>query len=137
MYPQFSDLVDDHFSFIQSLKDNNGDPYYLVDVIPEFCTNARDVLKLLIKKLNDPVLNYDFMKEHVFKVKGSALSIGARRMALTFAEFEDAIEKASKEECMKALNQARREYCALEQKLHIVLQLERRIILLTKQRPIF
>ncbi|CAL0303110.1 unnamed protein product [Lupinus luteus] len=92
------DLVDDHFSFIQSLKDKNGDPYYLVDVIPEFCTNARDVLKLLIKKLNDPVLNYDFMKEHVFKVKGSALSIGARRMALTFSEFEGAIERASKEE---------------------------------------
>ncbi|KAK7277242.1 hypothetical protein RIF29_18393 [Crotalaria pallida] len=115
------DLVDDHFLYIHSLKDNNEDPIF-VELIPEFCLNTRDVLKLLILKLKDPVLNYDLMKEYVFKVKGSALSIGARRMALAFTNFEGAIEMASKEECMKALNLARREYCALEEKFHVILQ---------------
>ncbi|KAK7266865.1 hypothetical protein RIF29_19523 [Crotalaria pallida] len=128
------DLVDDHFIFIHSMKDSNGDPFYLVDVIPEFCLNARDVLKLLIQKMKDPVLDYDLMKEYIFKVKGSALSIGARRMALAFSKFEGAIKMASKEECLKALNLARGEYCALEEKLHVVLQLERSLILLTTQQ---
>ncbi|KAJ1398592.1 HPT domain superfamily [Sesbania bispinosa] len=117
-------LVDDNFTFLYSLKLNVEDRFY-AELIPDFCLDVRGVLKLLAEMVVDGVMNHKLMREHVYKAKGGSLSIGACRMALAFTNLESAIDdKASKEECLKAVKQAEREYCALEQKLHICLQAE-------------
>ncbi|CAJ1937949.1 unnamed protein product [Sphenostylis stenocarpa] len=54
-------------------------------------------------------------------------------MAAALTDFEHAIDSSSKEKCLKALKQARRELNALQEKLHLCLQFERRIILLATE----
>ncbi|MED6158932.1 hypothetical protein PIB30_037571 [Stylosanthes scabra] len=116
-------LVDEHFVFIHSLKDNIEDHFFL-EVIPEFCSDTREVLKNLAQTIKyDDNLDYDQMREHVNKIKGSCLSfLGASRMAEACCAFEDAVNTASREECLKAVLKAKREYDAVEAKLHICLQ---------------
>ncbi|KAK7369423.1 hypothetical protein VNO80_11460 [Phaseolus coccineus] len=121
-------LVDDQFSLVYSLKTNIED-HFFIEIISEFCTSAREDLRLLTQIMNDQVWNYNLMKEYVYKVKGSSSSFGACTMAAALTGFESAIDSTSKEECLKALKQTQREFNALQEKLHACLQLERRIVL--------
>ncbi|KAF7833247.1 histidine-containing phosphotransfer protein 2-like isoform X1 [Senna tora] len=116
-------MVDDHFIYVYSLRENTEDPFFLVALIPEFCSQAREVINQLTHALNNPLLvSCDTMKEYVYKVKGSALSLGASRMAQAFSHFQCAIDNASQEQCIIALNQAKHEFTSLEEKLHVIVQ---------------
>ncbi|KAG2410568.1 uncharacterized protein HKW66_Vig0012330 [Vigna angularis] len=121
-------LVDDQFSLVYSMKTSIED-HFFIEIISEFCTCAREDFKLLTQIMNEEVWNYDLMKEYVYKVKGSSSSFGACTMAAALTAFERAIDSASKEDCLKALKQAQREFNALQEKLHACLQLERRVVL--------
>ncbi|KAK7399446.1 hypothetical protein VNO78_10628 [Psophocarpus tetragonolobus] len=125
-------LVNDHFTFVYSLKRNIEDHFY-VEIIAEFCSVIQDGLKLLTQIMNTGSLNYNLMKEYVYKVKGSSLSFGACRLAEAFADIERAIDADSKEGCLEALKRAQRQFSALEEKLHGCLQLERRLVILATE----
>ncbi|RDY13225.1 Histidine-containing phosphotransfer protein 1, partial [Mucuna pruriens] len=127
-------LVDEHFAFVYSLKKNIEDHFYL-EIIPEFCCDVRETLKLLKQMIKDQSSDSNLLKVYVYKVKGSSSSFGACRMAEALTDFERAIEADSKEECLKVLNRAQREFSVLEEKLHTCLQLklERRIVVLATE----
>ncbi|XP_020215507.1 histidine-containing phosphotransfer protein 2-like [Cajanus cajan] len=126
-------LVDDHFTFVYSLKKNVEDHFY-VEMIPEFCTEVRDAIKHLTQIIDDQTLNYSLMKNYVYKIKGSSSSFGACRLAVACADFERAIDAASKEGCLQALKRIKREMSALEERLHDCLQIERRIVILAAEK---
>ncbi|KAK7247508.1 hypothetical protein RIF29_42391 [Crotalaria pallida] len=120
--------VDDYFLSLYSFKDHTRDPFTL-DVLTSFCADARDAFKILIQLLNEPVLNYKLVEEYIFKVKGSALSVGAPRLAQAITNLQLPFQSgASKEECLKALNQAEQEYNSLEDRFRVCIELERKII---------
>ncbi|KAL2342974.1 hypothetical protein Fmac_004259 [Flemingia macrophylla] len=125
-------LVDDHFTFVYSLKSNLEDPFY-VEIIPEFCTEVREAIKLLAQIMDEQPLNYNRMKDYVYKIKGSSSSFGACRLAVACVGYERAIDAASKEGCVQELKRVRREMSALEERLHDCLQIERKLVTLAAE----
>ncbi|KAI4352589.1 hypothetical protein L6164_006826 [Bauhinia variegata] len=90
-------LINNQFAFVNSLK-VAGDSSHLADIITQFCIDTPNTLNELTEALNKLIVDYNFVKVNLYKVKGSALSLGARRVALAFCDFEQALHNKSKEE---------------------------------------
>ncbi|XVF82796.1 hypothetical protein PTKIN_Ptkin16aG0078500 [Pterospermum kingtungense] len=92
-------MVDHLFSRIYNMKESNG-PLFFASLLPTFCCDSMVTLRELTIALDQPVLNYHQLDQLCIKIKGSAASIGACRMALACSELRRVIEtETSKERC--------------------------------------
>ncbi|KAK9282842.1 hypothetical protein L1049_011065 [Liquidambar formosana] len=120
-------LLDKNFGIVHSLKEANS-PFFLVELIPMFCTDVQTDIRKLTQTLDQPSVDYHDLEEYCIKIKGGSSCIGARRMALACVDLRRAIDNKSKEGCFLALNGIKHEFYNLRGKLDTILQLERRII---------
>nr|XP_009780194.1 PREDICTED: histidine-containing phosphotransfer protein 1-like isoform X3 [Nicotiana sylvestris] len=97
-------LVDSYFQICYSLKEDNG-PYFFLELIPSFLSDARTVMRDMAEAL-----------------------LGACKITNVCSDFSKAVNKKSKDECLRILRNINREYRDLQSKLESIMQLEKEIV---------
>ncbi|XP_039071893.1 uncharacterized protein LOC120219111 [Hibiscus syriacus] len=121
-------MVDFHFRMVHGMKETNG-PYFFASLLPTFCRDSAETFRYLASALGQTVLNYHNLVELSIKIKGSASSIGACRMADACDAVQRAAERREdKESLVTALNAAKQVFVGVQEKMNTLVQLERRII---------
>ncbi|XP_019263055.1 PREDICTED: histidine-containing phosphotransfer protein 2-like [Nicotiana attenuata] len=120
-------LVDSYFQICYSLKEDNG-PYFFLELIPSFLSDARTVMRDMAEALESPVVDFDVLIEHCIKLKGSSACLGACKITNVCSDFSKAVNKKSKDECLRLLRNINREYRDLQSKLESIMQLEKEIV---------
>ncbi|GMI90415.1 histidine-containing phosphotransmitter 1 [Hibiscus trionum] len=121
-------MVDFRFGMVHGMKETNG-PFFFASLLPTFCRDSTETFRELTAALGQTMLNYHDLVELCIKIKGSASCIGACHMADACNEVQRAAERGEdKESLLTALNAAKQVFSAVQEKMDILLQLERRII---------
>ncbi|KAK4359768.1 hypothetical protein RND71_021997 [Anisodus tanguticus] len=120
-------LVDCYFRLSYSMKEDHG-PSFFLDLVLNFLHDARTVMQHMATALESPVVNFDVLNGHCIKLKGGSSCIGACKIAKECYVFIRAIDNKSKDGCLQALRNIKREYHDLQSKLESVIQLEKEIV---------
>lgn len=119
-------ILDSQFTQLQGLQDESN-PNFVAEVVTLFIKDAQKIINHLSYYMSQEVVDFSEMDPYVHQIKGSTSSIGARNMTLACGDLHQASDAKNKEMCLQALNKINHEYCRLQVKLHVIVQLQNTI----------
>ncbi|PON83150.1 histidine phosphotransferase [Trema orientale] len=117
------DILNSQFTQLQALRDQTN-PDFVVKVVDLFCSDAQNIIKILIKHMYVSQEDTDFhqMDPYVHQLRGCTSSIGAQSMTMACADLYQAFAARNKKMCLKVLHKIECEYFTLYDKLRDVVQ---------------
>ncbi|KAK6775313.1 hypothetical protein RDI58_026314 [Solanum bulbocastanum] len=120
-------MVNSEFRNVYLLKKET--PSFFRNLVCNFFHDARTVIYNLTTTLeSSSVVNFDFLKNHCFKLKGSSACIGACTLVNGCSIFIEAVENKSKIECLEAVRNMKQAYHELDTKLKSLMKVEKEIV---------
>ncbi|KAH0745484.1 hypothetical protein KY285_007141 [Solanum tuberosum] len=120
-------MVNSEFRNVYLLKKET--PSFFRNLVCDFFHDARTVIYNLTTTLeSSSVVNFDFLKNHCFKLKGSSACIGACTLVNGCSIFIEAVENKSKNECLEAIRNMNQAYHELDTKLKSLMKVEKEIV---------
>ncbi|XP_031255442.1 histidine-containing phosphotransfer protein 1-like [Pistacia vera] len=120
-------ILDDQFTQLQQLQDESN-PDFVVEVVSLFFKDSERLFDELAKTLDQQNVDFNRLDAHVHQLKGSSSSIGAQRVQKVCILFRNYCEVRNIEECLKCLQQLKREYYFVKNKLETLFKLEKQIM---------
>ncbi|PON42836.1 Histidine phosphotransferase [Parasponia andersonii] len=120
------DILNSQFTQLQALRDQTN-PDFVVKVVDLFCSDAQNIIKILIKHMSQEDTDFHQMDPYVHQLRGCTSSIGAQSMTMACADLCQAFAARNKKICLKVLHKIECEYFTLYDKLRDVVQLEKQI----------
>ncbi|KAJ4954394.1 hypothetical protein NE237_011177 [Protea cynaroides] len=120
-------LLDDQFTQLQQLQDESN-PDFVVEVVSVFFEDSERLLNDLGRTLDQQIVDFKKVHDHVHQLKGSSSSIGAQRVKNGCIAFRNFCEEHNIEGCLKCLQQVKQEYFLVKNKLESLFRLEQQIL---------
>ncbi|KAG5567638.1 histidine-containing phosphotransfer protein 1-like isoform X1 [Rhododendron vialii] len=121
-------FLDDQFKQLLQLQDESN-PGFVVEVVSLFFQDSEKLLNNLATALQQQIVDYKQVDAYVHQFKGSSSSIGALKVKNECVAFRNYCDEKNRERCEKCLEQLKREYIAVKNKLGTLFQMERHILL--------
>ncbi|KAL1550212.1 peroxiredoxin type-2 [Salvia divinorum] len=120
-------FLDEQYLQLQKLQDESN-PDFVCEVVSLFFDDSEKLLNNLATALQQQVVDFKQVDAHVHQFKGSSSSIGAQRVKNMCVEFRNFCEEKNLDVCLRCLQQLKREYFLVKNKLETLFRLERQIV---------
>ncbi|KAG7950595.1 hypothetical protein I3843_13G122500 [Carya illinoinensis] len=119
-------ILDHNFENVQNLQGEEN-PHFVLDIIDIFCRDAEICIEDMTKSVDEPVVDYAKVTGFIHLLKGSSSSVGGCRIVLACRELRKATESKTKERCVEAVNNIKREFFTVRDNLNAIAKMERSI----------
>ncbi|KQK07958.1 histidine-containing phosphotransfer protein 2 [Brachypodium distachyon] len=120
-------LLDNAFNRLQQLQESSSNPGMVSELVKKFCEDGEQTIRELANLLNEQVVDYHQVTISAYNIKGRSSSFGARRVANASIELCEFCKEKNKLGCLMTLESIKNEFYDLRDKLHTMVQLEKRV----------
>ncbi|KAG5415480.1 hypothetical protein IGI04_003047 [Brassica rapa subsp. trilocularis] len=124
---EFMGVLDSQFLQLQQLQDESN-PHFVSQVVTLFFQDSDRILNDLSLSLDQQVVDFKKVYPHVHQLKGSSSSIGAQRVKNACVVFRSFCEQQNVEGCHRCLQQVKKEYYLVKNRLETLFKLEQQIV---------
>ncbi|GLT82035.1 hypothetical protein SLE2022_004500 [Rubroshorea leprosula] len=127
-------IVNSQFSHYQDVKTTEG-AECAVQLISEYCTDVETILSEFTSYIDLPDIDFPKLAELAGEIERKSSRIGAEHVRLAGLNLKQACDEMHKQRFLRNLDLTKNEFTRTQDKLQVVVQMERRIMRLeAKQR---
>ncbi|KAL0742710.1 hypothetical protein Bca4012_084223 [Brassica carinata] len=128
LYQQVKGFLDDQFTELKSLQDD-GSRDFVAEVLSLFFDDCVKLVGNMARALDQTgTVDFSQVGASVHQLKGSSLSVGAKRVKVLCITFKELCEAKNYKGCGRCLQQVHIEYKKLKAKLLDMFNLEKQIV---------
>ncbi|KAJ4957674.1 hypothetical protein NE237_024785 [Protea cynaroides] len=116
--------LDEQFVQLEELEDNDN-PNFVEEVVTLFFRDSARLIVNIEQALECSPLDFNKLDNNMHQFKGSASSIGAKKVKNESTQFREYCRAENGEGCKMSFQQVKKEYVALRKKLETYFQLVR------------
>ncbi|KAL3849819.1 hypothetical protein ACJIZ3_011701 [Penstemon smallii] len=120
-------ILDGQFVELQKLQDEST-PDFVCELVSEYFQDSEKILTNLTTALQQQVVNFKVVDDHVHQFKGSSSSMGALRVRNMCIAFKSLCEEKNLDGCLRCLQQLKHEFYLVKNKWETLFRLERQIL---------
>ncbi|KAL6334999.1 hypothetical protein AAG906_023804 [Vitis piasezkii] len=119
-------LLDEQFVQLEELRDD-ANPNFVEEVVTLFYRDSARLVLNIDQALDKTPLDFSKLDSYMHQFKGSASSIGAKKVKGECTLFREYCKAGNGEGCMKTFQQLKKDYAVLRKKLETYFQLARQV----------
>ncbi|XP_054793834.1 histidine-containing phosphotransfer protein 4-like [Prosopis cineraria] len=116
--------LDEQFEELEGLQDDSN-PNFVEEIVTLFYNDSARMLSNIEHALLASPMDFDKLDDYMHQFKGSSSGIGAKRVKLECARFDECCAARNADGCNRIFQQVKHEYTTLKKQLQAYFQVAR------------